>query len=66
VRLLEDGDRYGCEIVGPKRTTRWWFDASHDGPLVEVIDATGNRTHDRRVPKRRDIGAQAGFWGWLW
>src|SRR5205085_1558628 len=26
VRLIEDGKRGGCEIVGPRRTTRWWFE----------------------------------------
>ena len=66
VRLLEEGERYGCEIVGPKRTTRWWFDASHDGPLVEIVDSTGTRTRDRRVPKQPDIEAQASFWQRLW
>ena len=66
VRLLEDGDRYGCEIVGPRRTTRWWFDAAHDGPLVEIVDSTGTHTRDRRVPKQPNIEAQAGFWSSLW
>ena len=49
VRLLEDGGRVGCEIVGPKRTTRWWFDASVNGPTVEIFDTTGVREHDLRT-----------------
>jgi hypothetical protein len=49
VRLLEDGMRVGCEIVGPKRTTRWWFEPSVNGPVVEIIDTTGAREHDLRA-----------------
>jgi hypothetical protein len=52
VRLLEDGLRVGCEIVGPKRTTRWWFDPSINGPVVEVVDSTGVRQHDLRTNAR--------------
>ena len=50
VRLLEENSRIGCEIKSPQRTTRWWFDASHHGPLVEVISGDGkHRTHNVRV-----------------
>jgi hypothetical protein len=49
VRLLEEPGRVGCEIVGPKRTTRWWFEPSVNGPVVEIIDTTGVREHDLRV-----------------
>ena len=37
VRLLEAGERVGCEIVGPRRTTRWWFDPGHNGVEIEVV-----------------------------
>jgi hypothetical protein len=61
VRLLEDAVRVGCEIVGPKRTTKWWFDRSANGslvesisgPLVEITDNTGVRKHDLRVTAAR-------------
>ena len=36
VRLLESGNRVGCEIVGPNRTTRWWFEAGRNGVEIEV------------------------------
>jgi hypothetical protein len=49
VRLLEEPGRVGCEIVGPKRTTRWWFDTTVNGPVVEIVDTTGVREHDLRV-----------------
>lgn len=37
VRLLEQGGRVGCEIVGPKRTTRWWFDRDALRAEIEVV-----------------------------
>jgi hypothetical protein len=50
VRLLEKDSRIGCEIVSPHRTTRWWFDSSHHGPLVEVTsDDDRHRVYDARV-----------------
>jgi hypothetical protein len=49
VRLLEDGVRVGCEIVGPERTTRWWFDPAVSGPIVEIVDSNGARQHDLRA-----------------
>jgi VanZ family protein len=51
VRLLESGDRVGCEIVGPTRTTRWWFAPSRMSSLVEVSDAAGVREHDIQVDR---------------
>jgi hypothetical protein len=36
VRLLESGKRVGCEIVGPKRTTRWWFNPGLNYLEIEV------------------------------
>jgi VanZ family protein len=49
VRLLQDGNRVGCEVVGPKRTSRWWFDRSVNGPIVEILDTNGVRQQDVRV-----------------
>ena len=43
IRLLEETDRLGCEIVGPKRTTRWWFSPRHNGADIEVISPGGER-----------------------
>ena len=37
VRLLEEGGRVGCEIAGPKRTTRWWFTPGKNGVDVQVV-----------------------------
>jgi hypothetical protein len=50
VRLLEEDSRIGCEIVSPDKTTRWWFDSSHHGPIVEVSPGDGRqRVHDVRI-----------------
>ena len=59
VRLLEKTDRLGCEIVGPKRTTRWWFKPGHNGLDVEVI-APNERSRsygvwsERSLPERQN------------
>jgi len=42
VRLVEEKDMLGCEIVGPKRTTRWWFSPGRKGLDVEVIHPSGD------------------------
>jgi hypothetical protein len=44
VRLLEETDRLGCEITGPKRTTRWWFSPGRNGLDIEVISLDGEIT----------------------
>jgi hypothetical protein len=50
VRLREEGSRIGCEVISLGKTTRWWFDSSHHGPLVEVTSSDGKRrVHDVRV-----------------
>ncbi len=45
VRLLESGARVGCEVVGPKRTTRWWFDPARNGLELEVIAGSQERRY---------------------
>lgn len=42
IKRLAEGGRVGCEIAGPKRTTRWWFRPGTNGVEVE-IDAGGER-----------------------
>ena len=50
VRLLEKDSRIGCEIVSPGKTTRWWFESSYHGPMVEVTSSSGShRVHDVRI-----------------
>ena len=44
VRLLESGKRVGCEVVGPKRTTRWWFEPGRNQVDIEV-SARGEERH---------------------
>ena len=44
VRLLDEADRLGCEIVGPKRTTRWWFNPGHNGFDLEVLSSSGENS----------------------
>jgi hypothetical protein len=36
VRLLGSGSRVGCEIAGPKQTTRWWFEPGKNQVDIEV------------------------------
>ncbi len=42
VRLIEAGHKVGCEISGPIRTTRWWFEPGRNGVEIELI-ANGNQ-----------------------
>ena len=37
IRLLEDGERVGCEITGPERITRWWFTPGRMGLDIEIL-----------------------------
>jgi VanZ family protein len=46
VRRLEAGSRVGCEIVGPNRTTRWWFTPDRNGVEIEVLEGGRARSHD--------------------
>ncbi len=47
VRLLESGHKVGCEIVGPKRTMRWWFEPGRN--QVDVDVAAGREEHRYHV-----------------
>jgi hypothetical protein len=50
VRLLESESRVGCEITGPTRTTRWWFDRERNAAEVEIVageHATRHRAEGR-------------------
>lgn len=47
VRLLEEKDRVGCEIAGPKRTTRWWFERDRNSAEIEVFNSDGGVSHHR-------------------
>jgi hypothetical protein len=44
IRLMEEAGRIGCEITGPKRTTRWWFSPGHKGFDVEIISPSRSST----------------------
>lgn len=46
VRPLDEGGRPGCEIIGGKRTTRWWFDPRGHGVRVEVRDGATVQNYD--------------------
>jgi hypothetical protein len=48
VRLLESGQRVGCEVVGPNRTLRWWFEPGHDGAEIEVFAGAESRRYQVR------------------
>lgn len=47
VRLLEEKDRVGCEVVGSKRTTRWWFERERNSAEIEVLGPDGRVTRHR-------------------
>ncbi len=51
VRLLESGKRVGCEIVGPNRTTRWWFEPGHDRAEIEVESGADRSRYQVKGPE---------------
>ena len=51
VRLLEAGKRVGCEVVGPNRTVRWWFEPGRNEAEIEVVTGTDVRRHQVRGPE---------------
>ena len=61
VRLLESGKRVGCEVVGPNRTVRWWFEPGHSGAEVEVFVGTDSRRYQVSGPEAPPTGDS----GWL-
>lgn len=64
VRLLESGDRVGCEIVGPKRTTRWWFERERNAAEIEVVEGGKERRH-RAEGQSRSAPGRPGWLAWL-
>ena len=61
VQLLESGKRVGCEIVGPNRTTRWWFEPGRNDAEIEV--SSGSDAHRYRV--RAPAATSPAPEGWL-
>jgi len=49
IQLLEDGERVGCQIVGPNRVTRWWFTAGRNGTRVDVVEGAETKSFDVTV-----------------
>lgn len=43
VTRLSAAGRFGCEIAGPRRTTRWWFVPGRNGVEVEVVEGGASR-----------------------
>lgn len=62
VRLLESGNRVGCEIVGPKRTTRWWFEPGRNGAEIETLVEGESRRHQVQGQAQPELSEQ-GWWG---
>lgn len=59
VSLLESGTRVGCEIVGPTRTTRWWFEPGRNGAEIEILVGEESRRHvvmGQAAPMRAEQG----------
>ena len=46
VRLLRKGARVGCEVLGPLRTTRWWFQQGRNSTEIEVDAGTEYHRYD--------------------
>jgi hypothetical protein len=64
VRLLESGKRVGCEVVGPNRTVRWWFEPGQNGAEVEVL--AGTDVHRYHVGGPEATASVAPGWlGWI-
>lgn len=63
VRLLESAGRVGCEIVGPHRTTRWWFEPGQLRAQIEVVaDGAPARLHRLEAPAPAAAPAPEGGW----
>lgn len=41
VTRIAEGDRVGCEVAGPRRTTRWLFDRERGLADVRVVEGAG-------------------------
>jgi len=65
VRLIESGKRVGCEIVGPNRTTRWWFDPGRNGAELEVLAAGGEEHRYRVEGPETPVPDKAGWMSWV-
>jgi hypothetical protein len=64
VRLLESGKRVGCEVVGPHRTVRWWFEPGQNDAEVEVF--MGPDIHRYHVSGPEATASVAPGWlGWI-
>jgi Heparinase II/III-like protein/Domain of unknown function (DUF4962) len=61
VRLLESGTRVGCEVVGPNRTVRWWFEPGHNGAQIEVLAGADSYRYQVSGPETRAPRTE----GWL-
>ena len=59
VTLLETDGRVGCEIIGPKRTTRWWF--APDGSRAEIQIVADGRERSFTVASERTSASPAGW-----
>ncbi|HEX7272006.1 MAG TPA: hypothetical protein VF420_07645, partial [Casimicrobiaceae bacterium] len=51
VRLLQSGNRVGCEVVGPNRTTRWWFEPGRNRAEIEVVGGADSHHYQVNGPE---------------
>ena len=51
VRLLQSGNRVGCEVVGPNRTTRWWFEPGRNRAEIEVVGGADSHHYEVSGPE---------------
>ena len=64
VRLIESGGKkVGCEIVGSKRLTRWWFEPGKAGVEIEIVAEGVGRNY--RIDAPELSVAQSTRYDWL-
>ena len=51
VHLLHSGNRVGCEVVGPNRTTRWWFETGRNDVEVELQSGADAHVYHVKGPE---------------
>jgi hypothetical protein len=60
IRLLQSDKRVGCEVAGPSRTTRWWFDPGRNVADVEVISGRAEPRYHGAGPES-PVSSTAGW-----
>lgn len=65
VRLLEEAGQIGVEVAGPRRTSRWWFEAGRMTAAVELTERGRRTTHHLEAEPPPTPAAAAALWPWI-